>query len=83
MFDVSQWSETRADCDGARLMYDAGWDPQVMIDLYGKRSFPDVVGSHPSSERRIEAAKAVIAKLPPKRGLIKDSARFRELKQKY
>ena len=83
MFDVSQWDETRADCDGARLMYDAGWDPQGMIDLFGRSAFPGAVGSHPSSDKRIEAVKAVIAKLPPKPGLIKDSARFRELKQKY
>jgi predicted Zn-dependent protease len=83
VFEVSQWSETRADCDGARLMYDAGWDPQGMIDLYGRRLFPGIVGSHPSSEKRIEAIRAVIAKLPPKLGLIKDSARFRELKRKY
>jgi predicted Zn-dependent protease len=81
-FDVPFWSELRADRDGARLMYAAGWNPQGMIDLYGRTVFPTGF-SHPAASERIAAVKSVIATLPPKSGLIQDSARFRELKQKY
>lgn len=81
-WEIVHWDELRADGDGARLMYDAGWDPQGMIDLYGRRSFPNGF-THPSNEKRIQAVKSVLAQLPPKTGLINDSVRFRELKAKY
>ncbi len=78
----SRRNESSADLDGARLMYEAGWDPQAMVDLY-KRIPLAASLSHPSNSDRIKALEALLAKLPPKSGLITDSARFRELKQKY
>jgi predicted Zn-dependent protease len=74
--------ETTADLEGARLMYEAGWDPQGMVDLYQRMRF--AVGLlHPPTSERIKALEALLAKLPPRADLVKDSARFQELKRKY
>ena len=84
--------EAAADETGARLMYAAGWDPEGMVELFkrfhkfgvmARRGRPDYRSSHPEEAKRPELVEAVIATLPPKEGLIKDSPRFEELKQKY
>jgi predicted Zn-dependent protease len=78
----SRHFETFADLEGARLMYEAGWDPQAMVDLYKRIRFASGL-AHPPNSERIKALETLLAKLPPRMDLIKDSARFRELKQKY
>lgn len=84
--------EAAADETGARLMYGAGWDPNGMVALFrrfhkfgvmARRGRPDYRSSHPEEAKRAEPIEALIAKLPPKDGLIKTTPRFDELKQKY
>ena len=84
--------EAAADETGARLMYAAGWDPEEMVELFkrfhkfgvlARRGRPDYRSSHPEEAKRAEPIGALIAKLPPKDGLIKTTPRFDELKQKY
>ncbi len=84
--------EASADETGARLMYAAGWDPGGMVELFkrfhkfgvmARRGAPDVRSTHPDEAKRAQPIEELIAKLPPKEGLIKDSPQFQELKQKY
>ncbi len=84
--------EAAADLTGARLMYNAGWDPNAMVELFqrfhkfgvmARHGRPDYYSSHPAEAKRAEPIEALIATLPPKPGLIEDSPRFQELKQKY
>jgi predicted Zn-dependent protease len=84
--------EAAADEAGARLMYAAGWDPNGMVELLkrfhkfgvvARHGAPDVRSSHPEEAKRPKLVETVIATLPPKEGLITDSPRFQELKQKY
>ena len=77
----SRHNETVADLEGARLMYDAGWDPQAMLDLRKRSHGADL--AHPSDSKRIQDLEELLPKLPLKLNLIQDSTRFRELKQKY
>ena len=84
--------EAGADETGARLMYAAGWDPNGMVELFkrfhkfgvvARRGAPDVRSTHPEEAKRAKPIEDLIAKLPPKEGLVKSSPRFDELKQKY
>jgi len=84
--------EAAADETGARLMYAAGWDPNGMVELLkrfhkfgvmARRGRPDYRSSHPEEAKRAQPIEGLIATLPPREGLIKDSPRFQELKQKY
>ncbi len=77
----SRHNETVADLEGARLMYDAGWDPQAMLDLRKRSHGADL--AHPSDSKRIQDLEELLPKLPLKLNLVQDSTRFRELKQKY
>ena len=84
--------EAAADLTGAHLMYAAGWDPNGMVAMLerfhkfgvmARHGRPDYYSSHPAEAKRAEPIEALIATLPPKQGLIMDSPRFEELKQKY
>jgi len=84
--------EAAADEAGARLMYAAGWDPNGMVELFqrfhkfgvmARHGRPDYYSNHPSEARRADPIIALIATLPPRQGLIMDSPRFEELKEKY
>ncbi len=84
--------EAAADETGARLMYAAGWDPNGMVELLerfhkfgvmSRHGRPDYRSSHPEEAKRAKPIEDLIATLPPKEGLIRDSPRFQELKQKY
>jgi len=84
--------EAAADLTGAHLMYGAGWDPNGMVEMLqrlhkfgvmARHGRPDYRSSHPEEAKRAEPIEELIATLPPKQGLIEDSPRFKELKQKY
>ena len=92
VLEESQQVEQDADLSALRLMYDAGWDPEGHIaameqlkrhTILARHGEPTNRSTHPRDPERIEADKKLIATLPPKADLIKDSPRFRELKQKY
>jgi hypothetical protein len=48
-----------------------------------RRGRPDYRSSHPEEAKRAKPIEDLIATLPPKEGLIENSPRFDELKQKY
>lgn len=89
VLEESQQVEQDADLSALKLMYDAGWDPERHVAALKKlTSFtwqggPIYRSTHPQGPERIEADEKLIATFPPKADLIKDSPRFRELKQKY
>jgi len=79
--------EREADRLGAKLMYDAGYDPAGMISLFEKlqelqKTHPNMVdkffASHPSPAERIENVSSLIASFPPQSGLKKDSPEFQQ-----
>ena len=92
VLEESQQVEQDADLSALKLMYDAGWDPEGHIaameqlkrhTILERHGEPTNRSTHPRDPERIEADKKLIATFPPKADLIKDSPRFRELKQKY
>jgi len=92
VLEESRQFEQDADLGALRLMYDAGWDPRgqiAMMEQLRKRGVmarhgaPTTYATHPRDPARIEADKELIETFPPKTGLIRDSARYQELKQKY
>jgi predicted Zn-dependent protease len=91
VLEDSRGEEARADERGARLMYEAGWNPHGMVanlrHLYflgvrQRRGAPTFYSTHPRDIERIKALEAFIETFPPKPGLIKDSPRFQELKKR-
>jgi predicted Zn-dependent protease len=90
--EESQALESDADTTGARMMYAAGWDPSGMVAMLqhlhalgvrNRRGEPLFYSTHPRDRERIRTVEALIAGLPAKDGLIKDTARFEELKGRY
>ena len=84
--------EAAADLTGAHLMYGAGWDPNGMVEMLqrfhkfgvmARHGRPDYRSTHPTEAKRAEPIAAWIATLPPRQGLVMDTPRFDELKQKY
>ena len=79
----SRANETSADLEGARLMYEVRMGPagEWWIFIDGVRLERVChIRQIANESKRLEA---LLAKLPPKSVLIRDSERFRELKQKY
>jgi predicted Zn-dependent protease len=81
-----------ADATGIRLMYAAGWDPQERLSysvsnyrqgVMKRRGEPEFWSSHPRERERMQAMKEIIAQLPPKDGLVKDTPEFQKIKAKY
>jgi beta-barrel assembly-enhancing protease len=92
VLEESRAFEARADEDGARMMYAAGWDPRGMVAMLNRfnamgvierHGAPTFYSTHPRDPERIKAITDLIATFPPKTGLIEDSSRFRELKEKF
>ncbi len=97
LFVTEEWRERaarmqmRADQLGARMMYAAGWDPKGMVDwlrtMYaGGYYLQTLFIITPYGQRvneRMDSLENFIASLPPKAGLIENSARFEELKRRY
>jgi predicted Zn-dependent protease len=90
-FHDAEQRERRADEDGLRMMYAAGWDPSGVPDRYRRMNVRlrlPAAGSHgpqgwARSDDRLHELEEIIESLPPKAGLIKDSERFQELKRRY
>ncbi len=92
----SREAEREADSDGLLMMYQAGYDPRGMVEMFdmlkqGRESEPsawaNLFSTHPMTNERIESARALIAQLPPKDGLLTNSPEWEGirayLKQKY
>jgi predicted Zn-dependent protease len=90
-FRDAEQRERRADEDALRMMYAAGWDPSGAADFYRRMNvrlrLPYAGGHGPQgsarSDDRLIELEEIVASLPPKPGLVKDSERFRELKSPY
>lgn len=86
----SRDAEAQADATGVRLMYEAGYDPRGMADIFRKllasrHSRPNAVAqffsSHPLTESRIAAVEAEARRLPARR-LVRDDGRLDAVAQR-
>lgn len=68
----SRDAENEADRVGAKLMYEAGYDPRAMARFFeklqaeGGRGGPEFLASHPNPGNRASAVTEAISQLPPK-----------------
>ena len=93
----SRDAEREADHSGLITMYEAGYDPNGMVELFKKLAAQHDSGepsgveylfsSHPVTSERIENAENLIKTLPEKEGLIVNSAQWNNVleyvKEKY
>ncbi|MFH1069683.1 MAG: M48 family metallopeptidase [Candidatus Glassbacteria bacterium] len=89
LLSFSRDAEREADHDGMLTMYDAGYDPQGMVDMFQRlkasREGPEpsrwenLFSTHPITDERIENAKKLIAQLPPKPGLVMNTPEWSEV----
>ena len=87
----SREAEREADYFGLVNMYESGYDPQGMVEMFKKlkahQEGPDPEGwqllfsTHPVTSERIENVKALIATLPPKKNLVTSTPEWTEISQ--
>jgi predicted Zn-dependent protease len=91
VLEQSQGIEAAADEGAVRLMYDAGWDPNLYVQamkrlqamgVRARHGAPTFYSTHPRDAERIKALEAEIAGFPPKPNLVTDSDQFKALKQR-
>src|SRR4051812_8948449 len=82
----SRDAESEADRVGAKIMYEAGYDPMAMADFFAKlekeggAGGPQFLSDHPNPGNRAAAVKLAIAELP-QRPFNPNSKTFQEAKQ--
>jgi predicted Zn-dependent protease len=82
----SRDAESEADRVGAKIMYEAGYDPHAMVTFFqkleeeGGSGGPEFLRDHPDPGNRAENVKVAISQLPPK-NFTRNSAQFSEIKQ--
>jgi hypothetical protein len=82
----SRDAESEADRVGAKIMYEAGYDPMAMADFFAKlekeggSGGPQFLSDHPNPGNRAAAVKMAIAELP-QRPFNPPSKNFQEVKQ--
>jgi len=78
-------AEREADTVGAKMMYDAGYNPQAAVNFFKKLEAqggargPEFLSSHPNPGNRAANVQRAIAKLPAK-SYQRDSSEFRNIK---
>jgi hypothetical protein len=78
-------AEREADTVGAKMMYDAGYNPQAAVNFFKKLEAqggargPEFLSSHPNPGNRAANVSRAVAKLPAKTWQ-RDSAEFRSIK---
>jgi predicted Zn-dependent protease len=91
MAKFSREEEKEADETGVKLMYDAGYDPNGMANMFRtllaeQKTRPTAVekffATHPLTEDRIKDVEQEASKLPKKAGLIADEPQFHTIKEK-
>jgi beta-barrel assembly-enhancing protease len=84
-------AELEADSYGVDETYRSGIDPEGMATFFEKLLamhsaepswLEKMFSTHPPTTERIQKARAKIASLPPKSGLMKDGPRFHEIQQR-
>ena len=91
LMKFSRAQEYSADEMAISMMYQAGYDPnglvtffQKLVSRYGSGSKVfEILSSHPVTNDRIAAAQAIIAQLPPRPGLVTESAQFQSFQARY
>ena len=70
----SRDAESEADRTGAKIMYEAGYDPRAMVRFFEKlegqekgKEGSQFLSDHPNPGNRVEAVTLAISQLPPKR----------------
>ncbi len=70
----SRDAESEADRTGAKIMYEAGYDPHAMVRFFekleqqaGGKSGSQFLSDHPNPGNRVDAVNFAISQLPPKR----------------
>jgi hypothetical protein len=83
---MSRSAETEADLEGARIMAEAGYDPQDMANFFktiesekGQKP-PEFLSDHPDPGNRVEAIKEVIPALPVSSKPVRESEGFNRVK---
>ena len=82
----SRDAESEADRVGAKIMYEAGYDPRAMAQFFeklegeGSKGGPQFLSDHPNPGNRATAVMEEISELPPK-NFIKDTPEFEHIKQ--
>jgi predicted Zn-dependent protease len=93
----SREAEREADHFGLVNMYEAGYDPRGMVEMFQMlkanqegpepEKWQNLFSTHPISSERIDNAKSLIATLPPKKDLVKNTDQWDEIidyvKEKY
>lgn len=91
LFHYGREAENESDAYAVQEMYDAGIDPEGMATFFEKllalhesepSGFAALFSTHPPTQERIDHVRALIAALPPKAGLRKDSDQFYRIKNK-
>ncbi|MFC1537279.1 M48 family metallopeptidase [Gemmatimonadota bacterium] len=85
----SREAEREADHFGLVNMYESGYDPRGMVEMFQKlkanqegpepEKWQNLFSTHPISSERIDNAKSLIATLPPKQGLVKNTDKWAEI----
>jgi predicted Zn-dependent protease len=84
-------AELEADRFGIMESYRSGIDPEGMATFFEKllgieshdpSGLEKLFSTHPPTKERIQASRALVASLPPKANLTKDSPRFHEIKKR-
>jgi hypothetical protein len=82
----SRDAESEADRTGAKIMYEAGYDPRAMAQFFEKlegetgNGGPQFLSDHPNPGNRAAAVTAEISQLPPKH-FIENTQEFQRIKQ--
>jgi beta-barrel assembly-enhancing protease len=82
----SRDAESEADRVGAKIMYEAGYDPQGMVSFFqkleeeGGSRGPEFLSDHPNPGNRAQNVKVAISQLPSK-NFTRNSNQFAEAKQ--
>ena len=82
----SRDAESEADRTGAKIMYEAGYDPHGMVSFFqklekeGGSRAPQFLSDHPNPGNRAQAVTAAVSQLPPK-NFVRNSAQFADVKQ--
>ena len=91
MARFSRSAENEADNLGVRYMYEAGYDPQGMVQMFRglleqRRRQPSSVeqffATHPLTEERIANVQKEITALPQRAGLTRQDPEYRELQSR-
>jgi predicted Zn-dependent protease len=82
----SRDAESEADRVGAKIMYEAGYDPRAMAQFFEKleaevgKGGPQFLSDHPNPGNRAETVMQEISALPPK-NFVKDTPEFQRIHQ--